>query len=64
MNTNQIINSQNRTGEKMRAIVEATAVFCVTAETLWVLPSNVTAHCSVPMLSVPFVVVTVPGKLA
>jgi hypothetical protein len=56
------INIQRKRGEKMRAIVADTAVFCVVVAKSCVLPSNATVHCSVPNFEIPVVDSTLPGN--
>jgi hypothetical protein len=56
------INIQRKTGEKMRAIVAATAVFCVVVARSCVLPSNAAFHCNVPNFEIPVVDSTSPGN--
>ena len=48
----------------MRAIVAATAVFCVVVVRSWVLPSNAAFHCSVPNFEIPVVDSTLPGNFS
>ena len=47
----------------MRAIVAATAVFCVVVVKSCVLPSNAAFHCTVPNLEIPVVDSISPGNL-
>ena len=56
------ISNQNSTGEKIRAMVDATAVFSVTAATFCKLPSKATFHEMASMPSgIPDVEITLPG---